>query len=518
MADPRCGGVDCRPPAGPRAPAPFPRPPQAMDYMARDYDSYLRALLDLLPARVPGWRDRSEADLGMALLELFAFVGDQLTYYQDRVALEGWLRTATQHDSVRRLLRLVDYTPDPGRAARVELVARATAPAFLPAGFRVSTLGRDGTDGAAFETEADRVVLPELNELLLFADAPDDPERTRVTVAAVLDDGHLPAGSRLLLEDGERRQWVTTGGPQPGPAPNTTRLVLTAPLAETWPAATARVRGNALAATHGVTRLEVSFGTGAPGQAAALLYAPLTFTSGPAGEPVSSLRVEVDGERWTEAEDFLDSTAEDPHYRLSRDNEGGVTVHFGDGAHGRVPGAGASITLRYREGIGEAGQVAAGTLVVHDDLDGALASVVNPLASDGGREPESVDQARLLGPRTLRRQNRAVTPGDYEAVLLEGVPGPAGGTVRALHARARARWTGSWTTMVVSVDLPGRPPLDAATRRALEAALARRRLAGRDVRVESARYAPLHLRVTVHVRPGAFARQVRQGVERALSG
>ena len=81
-------------------PAADPEPP--IDYLAKDYESFRQALLDLVPSRVPQWTDRHEADLGVALVELLAYVGDQLSYYQDAVANEEFLETARRRSSVRR--------------------------------------------------------------------------------------------------------------------------------------------------------------------------------------------------------------------------------------------------------------------------------------------------------------------------------------------------------------------------------------------------------------------------------
>ncbi|MFN7780174.1 MAG: hypothetical protein ACK5RK_15160, partial [Betaproteobacteria bacterium] len=82
MAD--CLAVDwgrAAPPADVQ-PAAWPR-----ELMAADYDSLLRLMLDRLAARMPGWQRLNEADLGLALLELFAYAGDQAAYLIDRVAL-----------------------------------------------------------------------------------------------------------------------------------------------------------------------------------------------------------------------------------------------------------------------------------------------------------------------------------------------------------------------------------------------------------------------------------------------
>ncbi|HSF24270.1 MAG TPA: putative baseplate assembly protein [Blastocatellia bacterium] len=89
-----------------------------IDYMAKDYASFRQALLDLISAKVPGWTERHEADLGMTLLELLAYAGDHLSYYQDSVANESYLETARQRISVRRHARLVDYRIHDGASAR----------------------------------------------------------------------------------------------------------------------------------------------------------------------------------------------------------------------------------------------------------------------------------------------------------------------------------------------------------------------------------------------------------------
>ena len=62
--------------------------------MAKDYASFRRLLLDLLPQLNPDWIERNPSDLGIALIELLAYTGDQLSYFQDAVANEAYLETA----------------------------------------------------------------------------------------------------------------------------------------------------------------------------------------------------------------------------------------------------------------------------------------------------------------------------------------------------------------------------------------------------------------------------------------
>ena len=76
---------------------------------------------------MPAWRERNPADLGVTLVELLAYAGDQLSYYQDAVATEAYLNTARSRASVRRHARLVDYAMHDGASARAWLVFETDA-------------------------------------------------------------------------------------------------------------------------------------------------------------------------------------------------------------------------------------------------------------------------------------------------------------------------------------------------------------------------------------------------------
>ncbi|MCL2173216.1 MAG: putative baseplate assembly protein, partial [Candidatus Bathyarchaeota archaeon] len=64
---------------------------------------------------------RDNADLSIALLDSWAMIADVLTFYQERIANEGYLRTATERRSVLELARTIGYELKPGVAASVSL-------------------------------------------------------------------------------------------------------------------------------------------------------------------------------------------------------------------------------------------------------------------------------------------------------------------------------------------------------------------------------------------------------------
>jgi hypothetical protein len=107
-----------------KSPAPCP-PPEALDvaidYLAKDFRSFVQALWEFSTQRYPAWLERSEADVGMVVMEVLAAMADELSYFQDRIAGESALATATQPLSLLHLARLVDYEPAPATVATVLL-------------------------------------------------------------------------------------------------------------------------------------------------------------------------------------------------------------------------------------------------------------------------------------------------------------------------------------------------------------------------------------------------------------
>ncbi|HEY7537041.1 MAG TPA: putative baseplate assembly protein [Gaiellaceae bacterium] len=97
---------------------PLPAEQPSIDYLAKDYASFRRLMLDRLSLLSPGWTERTPADAGVALVELLAYVADELSYRQDAVATEAYLGTARRRTSLRRHARLVDYVVHEGANAR----------------------------------------------------------------------------------------------------------------------------------------------------------------------------------------------------------------------------------------------------------------------------------------------------------------------------------------------------------------------------------------------------------------
>ena len=192
-----------------------------LDYLAKDYSSFTRAMFDRMSVIAPDWRERSPADMGVALVELMAFVGDRLSYFQDAVATEAYLGTARRRTSIRRHARLVDYTMHEGVNARawVQLQVGPVADgAMLPAQTVLSTPGhapmtlRDPSEietvrrqgGLFFETMHALTLRESLNEVSFYTWSNRECCLPKGATRATLRSDPIPglsAGGFLLFEE-----------------------------------------------------------------------------------------------------------------------------------------------------------------------------------------------------------------------------------------------------------------------------------------------------------------------------
>jgi hypothetical protein len=119
-----------------------------------------------LYAPLAGWRAREGDDLGIMLLEMWAYVLDVLGFYDERIANESYLRTAVLPLSSRRIVELISYQPRPALAssAILAIIADGHKPVTVPprTGFRSDAF--NGEPPQIFETESEFTVHPLKNE------------------------------------------------------------------------------------------------------------------------------------------------------------------------------------------------------------------------------------------------------------------------------------------------------------------------------------------------------------------
>lgn len=425
----------------------------AIDYMARDYDSFLASMRALIPDKLPEWSGHAaEADFGNVLLQLFAHMGDMLSYYQDRVANESFLGTAQTRRSVIQHLRLIGY-----RLASAAPAAAALQLSFPATANGVVTVRR----GSAFATKSQKDRPSVRFEYL----GPDfDIDCAALPVDAQTGRKIHPA--ELPVEEGR-----TIGGEIAGVS------------------------------------------DGRPNQRFRLAHAGLILRAQGSAAGVSrdlSLRTDLGGviQEWTLQEALAFSRAGQADFAIEIDAEDGAEVAFGDGAFGAIPPSGSSIVVDYRVGGGARGNVPAktiGTIVDAPALALAGAKVTNQTPATGGAERESIAHAVAQAPRVFRSLKRAVTADDYEALALQfkGV-----GKVRAV--------AGSWNVVHLFVAPEGGGKVSDVLRANLLAYFEDKRPVSTVIEIEDVDYVKVYVKAEVDIQSYYSQADMKEKIQRQV--
>ena len=384
-----------------------------VDYMARDYDSLLQAMREQIPSVLPEWTDyTSDADFGNALLQLFAHMGDILSYYQDRIANESFLGTAQSRQSIIQHLRLIGYRL--GTAAPASAMLTVLFPencektVIISKGDAFATKSQKDQPSVRFEYAGQTALQIDVKHLPTTTDKSDKPDKSEI----------------------KYRYYGPDPWPQTDPTSSKAAPIVGIPVQEGR-----LVRDEYLGGSNGL-----------PNQRFPLAHSRLILR--PTGQDAQVnndliLLVSYGNtiERWHFRETLafsrpipLRGTYElepQKHFTIDIDENDRAVILFGDGDFGAIPKRGAEIKATYRVGGGSQGNVAAGyitTIANAPQLAGIGAKVVNVASSTGGAERETIRHAVSQAPSVFNARKRAVTQQDFEALArsFDGV-----GKVRA---------------------------------------------------------------------------------------
>lgn len=151
----------------------------AIAFRAGDHASFKASMLTgLASAAYPalaGLGTRADDDFSIALIDAWASACDVLTFYQERLANEAYLGSATERLSVAELARLTGYRVHPGASAETDLVILMEDPPgaapdvtdlVVPAGTRVQSQPGPEEVAQTFETMGDLDTRVSWNRLL----------------------------------------------------------------------------------------------------------------------------------------------------------------------------------------------------------------------------------------------------------------------------------------------------------------------------------------------------------------
>ena len=183
----------------------------AVAYRIGTFASFRQEIIEELSRTqaLAGLSTRASDDYTITTIELWSAVADVLTFYQERIANEAFLRTATLRDSVLRLVRLIDYQLRPGAATTTQLafMLEPGAKTLIPAGTRAQSVPGEGEKPQKFETLSPLLADARLNRLRLFpavgAASPTSAGTEAAIVSpdsdAIANAAALAAGDRVML-------------------------------------------------------------------------------------------------------------------------------------------------------------------------------------------------------------------------------------------------------------------------------------------------------------------------------
>ena len=164
-----------------------------------------------------GLTTRDRSDPSIALLDAWASVGDVMTFYQERIANEGYLSTATERRSILELARLVGYKPRPGVSASVFLAYNIDKnfieETTIPIGSRAQSIPGPDELPQSFETSEEikaraqwnnlkpRMSQPQTEQTIKFGSADSTIGGPRIYLKGV--STNLKVNDPLLIQFGE---------------------------------------------------------------------------------------------------------------------------------------------------------------------------------------------------------------------------------------------------------------------------------------------------------------------------
>jgi uncharacterized phage protein gp47/JayE len=432
------------------------------DYLSRDFAGLRRSLLTYAQQRFPEWQPGSQGDFGLVLVDMFAYMGDILSYYTDRAQFENYLPTATQRDSILNLAFMLGYLPNSGTPAKGTvpiIVNEGTGEVTVPAGLQIFTNRIEALDNpVAFEVDEDTVI-------------PANPD----------PDGNPATPVEVAVTEGETVTFQYLGE------------------------STGRPSQSMVLPHTGVYRDTLQ-----------------VFVEDGAGETLlnEGAANEVALHEWVMLDHLLEGDSGDKVFETKMSSTSAMSVLFGDDINGAIPATGLKVYASYRHGVGAGGNVGAGQirlinskgdpslgrLQVVRDSNGAYLST----EATGGSDPESSESIRRNAPRVYRTQNRVVTEKDFVEVAL-GVEGVS--TASCI--------VGTFTSVTLFLAGADGGPASDTVKQAVLDALEDKTLAGVEVTIGSQAIVPVNFGsdldpIRIVVRKGYALKNVRAAARRAI--
>ena len=286
-----------------------------------------------------------------------------------------------------------------------------------------------------------------------------------------------------------------------------TKVTVTPPLRRRYELDTTVVLGNVAAVSHGVTTVDTLVWHRTDGTVLPLTAGPLTWLQsvapGATDGRVPQAELSVAGRLWSLLPDLRRADVTDAAYAVEVDTEGRGRVRVGPGTPD-----GATVELRYRTGLGAAGNRPAQAVTTVAAAHPGLLSTFNPLPMTGGEDPEPADVSRARANSGIHALDRAVSLDDVASVART-----VAGVQQAAVFRDAIRRRDHVTVVAAG---SGGHILDDDELAHLRAFLAARVPPGVTLRVLAHRRVPVRARVLLRVWPGSDPLAAMATVRRRL--
>ena len=338
-----------------------------IDYTSRDFAALKADLVDLIKERTnTTWDPTDYSDLGNVLVETFAYMGDIMSHYLDRIANETTIDTAIQRKTLLSFAKLYDYVisgPTPATVS-VTFTNISTSTLDIPTGTQVmaplsfgdySEVYFETTTSATAVAPGASITLPCQEGKTVNTDKPDLIDST-FNIA-------LPAN--LGTSDGRATQSFTV--PETG------------------------IVNNSITVYVGQG---VAFGN------------------------------------WTYVDNLFESGPGDRVFTTAPNEDGTIDIVFGDNVNGAIPQSGQLISATYKVSVGSAGNIKSLSITeltfFPGNLDPQVTSyftVSNNIPASGGTDGDTTTNIKNKIKAAVSTRRRAVTLEDfsYLANLAEGV-------------------------------------------------------------------------------------------------
>lgn len=403
-------------------------------YIKFDYQAQKDALQQRIRARYPKlWNDFLAGGFGTVIIDLVAWAMATLAFLVNRQAAENFIPTMTLRESAVRVGALVGYRLRGPTAASVSCEATLqsvqSANVLIPANTLIRT-----SDASSLPFEVSRDYTIVAGELT--------PQTTIVTINPNLAGANILA-TNLVATSGaiyldladstiDLTQYVSVGQTfqadgdantyaidaieaAPGAVSNN-RLVVSPAWTGNSGAVTGEIFDQRIQLIQGLT---VTDSFTAPSSSTEDFSCKLSTT------PVidDSVSVSVNGEIWTEVASLAVAASDEHVFQVKTFASGVTTVLFGDGSFGAVVPANAIIEINYRTGGGTDGNIELNTITT--SITGIIPTTSSPVTIEirnstsngtGGRDSETLEEARVNIPYYARTNDRGVTLEDYQTI------------------------------------------------------------------------------------------------------